>query len=72
MLGLTELGVVSLSTLGPSLEDVFLAITGQEIGMVRHPGQRDTPRRRSRRSAMRDGWMHRLQDEAAQAWVVAV
>jgi ABC-2 type transport system ATP-binding protein len=30
------LRVVSLSTLGPSLEDVFLEITGQEIGTVRH------------------------------------
>ncbi len=28
--------IVSLSTLGPSLEDVFLEITGQEIGTVRH------------------------------------
>jgi len=31
-----DLEVVSLSTLGPSLEDVFLEITGQEIGAVRH------------------------------------
>jgi len=31
-----NLDVVSLSTLGPSLEDVFLQITGQEIGIVRH------------------------------------
>jgi ABC-2 type transport system ATP-binding protein len=31
-----DLKVVSLSTLGPSLEDVFLEITGQEIGAVRH------------------------------------
>lgn len=30
------LRVVSLSTLGPSLEDVFLEITGQEIGTVHH------------------------------------
>jgi ABC-2 type transport system ATP-binding protein len=30
------LRIVSLSTLGPSLEDVFLQITGQEIGTVRH------------------------------------
>jgi ABC-2 type transport system ATP-binding protein len=28
--------IVSLNTLGPSLEDVFLQITGQEIGTVRH------------------------------------
>ena len=31
-----DLEVVSLSTIGPSLEDVFLEITGQEIGAVRH------------------------------------
>jgi ABC-2 type transport system ATP-binding protein len=31
-----QLRVVSLSTLGPSLEDVFLEITGQQVGMVRH------------------------------------
>jgi ABC-2 type transport system ATP-binding protein len=31
-----ELRIVSLNTLGPSLEDVFLEITGQEIGTVRH------------------------------------
>ena len=33
---LAELRVVSLSTLGPSLEDVFLEITGQQVGTVRH------------------------------------
>ncbi len=31
-----DLQLVSLCTLGPSLEDVFLQITGQEIGTVRH------------------------------------
>jgi ABC-2 type transport system ATP-binding protein len=31
-----DLRIVSLSTPGPSLEDVFLEITGQEIGAVRH------------------------------------
>ena len=31
-----ELRVVSLNTLGPSLEDVFLEITGQQVGTVRH------------------------------------
>jgi ABC-2 type transport system ATP-binding protein len=31
-----NLRIASLSTLGPSLEDVFLEITGQEIGTVRH------------------------------------
>ncbi|MFO8035904.1 MAG: ATP-binding cassette domain-containing protein [Anaerolineales bacterium] len=35
-----DLEVVSLCTLGPSLEDVFLQITGQEIGAVRHEGER--------------------------------
>jgi len=40
------LRVVSLSTLGPSLEDVFLEITGQQVGTVRHERQKDGPRRR--------------------------
>ncbi len=31
-----DLELVTLCTLGPSLEDVFLKITGQEIGAVRH------------------------------------
>jgi len=31
-----KLRVVSLNTLGPSLEDVFLEITGQQVGTVRH------------------------------------
>jgi ABC-2 type transport system ATP-binding protein len=34
-----NLRVVSLSTLGPSLEDVFLEITGQQVGVVRHKTQ---------------------------------
>jgi len=42
------LQVVSLSTLGPSLEDVFLEITGQEIGTVRHKTQEGGPRRHGR------------------------
>jgi len=41
-----ELRVVSLSTLGPSLEDVFLEITGQKVGRVRHETQKRAPRRR--------------------------
>jgi ABC-2 type transport system ATP-binding protein len=41
-----ELRVVSLSTLGPSLEDVFLEITGQQVGTVRHETQKSAPRRR--------------------------
>ena len=40
------LRIVSLNTLGPSLEDVFLAITGQEIGAVLHDTPEQTPRRR--------------------------
>jgi ABC-2 type transport system ATP-binding protein len=40
------LRVISLSTLGPSLEDVFLDITGQQVGTVRHEMQEDKPRRR--------------------------
>jgi ABC-2 type transport system ATP-binding protein len=39
------LRVVSLCTLGPSLEDVFLEITGREIGMVRHETREDETRR---------------------------
>jgi ABC-2 type transport system ATP-binding protein len=41
-----RLRVVSLSTLGPSLEDVFLEITGQQVGMVRHGIQENASRRR--------------------------
>lgn len=40
-----KLRVVSLSTLGPSLEDVFLEITGQQVGTVRHGTQENAPRR---------------------------
>jgi ABC-2 type transport system ATP-binding protein len=43
-----RLQVVSLNTLGPSLEDVFLEITGQQVGTVRHEAQGDSPRRRKR------------------------
>jgi len=41
-----ELRVVSLSTLGPSLEDVFLEITGQQVGTVQHKTEESKPRRR--------------------------
>ena len=41
-----ELRVVSLSTLGPSLEDVFLEITGQQVGTVQHEVQKGKARRR--------------------------
>jgi ABC-2 type transport system ATP-binding protein len=44
-----DLRVVSLSTLGPSLEDVFLEITGQQVGAVRHEVEKGGPRRRGRR-----------------------
>jgi ABC-2 type transport system ATP-binding protein len=37
------LRVVSLNTLGPSLEDVFLEITGQQVGVVRHDVQGKRP-----------------------------
>ena len=45
---LHDLRVVSLSTLGPSLEDIFLEITGQEIGTVCHKTQEGGPRRHGR------------------------
>jgi ABC-2 type transport system ATP-binding protein len=41
-----DLEVVSLCTLGPSLEDVFLQITGQEIGAVRHEVERTQSKNR--------------------------
>ena len=41
-----ELRVVRLSTLGPSLEDVFLEITGQQVGTVRHEVREGKDRRR--------------------------
>lgn len=40
------LHVVSLNTLGPSLEDAFLQITGGEIGAVQPGVREDGPRRR--------------------------
>lgn len=45
------LRVVSLNTLGPSLEDVFLDITGQQVGAVQHKpeGKPKRGRRESRR-----------------------
>jgi ABC-2 type transport system ATP-binding protein len=44
-----DLRVVSLSTLGPSLEDVFLEITGQQVGTIRHGEGEGRPSRRGRR-----------------------
>jgi ABC-2 type transport system ATP-binding protein len=43
-----NLRVASLSTLGPSLEDVFLDITGQQVGAVKHTTT-EKPRRRGMR-----------------------
>ena len=43
------LRVVSLNTLGPSLEDVFLDITGQQVGAVRHETQEAGGRRQGAR-----------------------
>ncbi len=40
--------IVSLNTLSPSLEDVFLEITGQEIGTIRHDRQAGTKQKRRR------------------------
>jgi ABC-2 type transport system ATP-binding protein len=50
-----ELRVVSLSTLGPSLEDVFLEITGQQVGTVRHKTQGNGPQRRDRMGGRKGG-----------------
>jgi ABC-2 type transport system ATP-binding protein len=40
------LKVISLNTLGPSLEDVFLEITGQQVGTVHHEEQEQKGGRR--------------------------
>jgi ABC-2 type transport system ATP-binding protein len=42
------LRVVSLNTLGPSLEDVFLKVTGQQVGAVRQETQEGGARQRGR------------------------
>ena len=47
--GSAGLRIASLSTLGPSLEDVFLEITGQQVGAVRHEMAGRGPRRRGAR-----------------------
>ena len=44
-----DLRVVSLNTLAPSLEDVFLEITGQQVGTVRHQVGEDRPTQRRKR-----------------------
>jgi ABC-2 type transport system ATP-binding protein len=48
-----RLRVVSLSTLGPSLEDVFLEITGQQVGAVRHQEGGDARQRGGRKRGRR-------------------
>ncbi|KAF0108090.1 MAG: antibiotic transport system ATP-binding protein [Anaerolineaceae bacterium] len=40
------LRIVSLNTLGPSLEDVFLEITGGQVGIVTNEIQENNPRRK--------------------------
>jgi len=50
-----ELRVVSLNTLGPSLEDVFLEITGQQVGTIRHEAQESKAGRRRKRGQMGGG-----------------
>ena len=37
------LRIVSLNTLAPSLEDVFLQITGQQIGTIQHQTEPKRP-----------------------------
>jgi ABC-2 type transport system ATP-binding protein len=39
------LRVISLNTLAPSLEDVFLEITGGQVGIARNDAQNDRPRK---------------------------
>ena len=46
-----DLRVISLSTLSPSLEDVFLEITGQQVGTVRHETSERQEARSGRRGA---------------------
>ncbi len=49
------LTVISLSTLGPSLEDVFLELTGQQVGVIRHDMAEEGPRRRGMKGQMGGG-----------------
>lgn len=49
-----DLRVIALNTMGPSLEDVFLQVTGQQVGAVRHDAADKQPRRgRGRRGGGR-------------------
>ncbi len=50
-----DLRVVSLGTLSPSLEDVFLEITGQQVGTVRHEAQENKSQRQGMRGRMGGG-----------------
>lgn len=43
-----NLGILSLNTLAPSLEDVFLQITGQEVGITRSTPATETKKRRDK------------------------
>jgi len=45
-----DLRVVSLNTLGPSLEDVFLEITGQQVGAIRGVDEQKGKRAKGRRN----------------------
>jgi ABC-2 type transport system ATP-binding protein len=49
------LRVINLSTLGPSLEDVFLELTGQQVGTIRHDMPEEGPRRRGMKGQMGGG-----------------
>ena len=49
------LRVVSLNTLGPSLEDVFLEITGQQVGTVQHTTSKTQRARGRKQGAGRRG-----------------
>jgi ABC-2 type transport system ATP-binding protein len=48
-----RLRLVSMSTLGPSLEDVFLEITGQQVGAVRHQEGGDARQKGGRKRGRR-------------------
>ena len=41
-----KLRITSLNTLGPSLEDVFLKITGQEVGAITAPSKGEGKRKK--------------------------
>jgi ABC-2 type transport system ATP-binding protein len=43
---LHSLKIIGLNTLTPSLEDVFLEITGGQVGVIKHESQNDKPAKR--------------------------